>query len=273
MSNRVLELFRSAVVSVERFDHPADEDHVDPEEERAGGFAVNFIEGGTFEIHVGGAAFPASSRVLFCTAPGLAYRCLHPPGVASDSCLTVSFGPDAHDDACEDRSWPPLRGQPLVPLDNRRAYVKKRLLSSMAGSSLELEAVAGEVLDSAADRGGPRRALYRESQLTWYARRVDRARERLDTEYDRDHSLAALSREAGMSPFHFARVFSELVGVPPHRYLVGRRLDAAERLLREGMSVTETCFACGFTNLSHFVRSFRARQGRSPSALRRTASD
>jgi AraC family transcriptional regulator len=70
-----------------------------------------------------------------------------------------------------------------------------------------------------------------------------------------------------MSTFHFARLFNELVGVPPHRYLIEARLRAAFGMLREGRSVTETCFACGFNNLSHFSSRFARRFGQNPSKL------
>ena len=72
-----------------------------------------------------------------------------------------------------------------------------------------------------------------------------------------------------MSMFHFTRVFTELVGRPPHRYLTDARLRAARSMLEEGRSVTETCFACGFNNLSHFSRSFAQRFGLAPSRLAR----
>jgi AraC-like DNA-binding protein len=69
-----------------------------------------------------------------------------------------------------------------------------------------------------------------------------------------------------MSTFHFARLFAELVGQPPHRYLSEARLRAAATMLRDGRSVTDTCYACGFNDMSHFSRAFSQRHGRSPSA-------
>jgi AraC family transcriptional regulator len=69
--------------------------------------------------------------------------------------------------------------------------------------------------------------------------------------------------------FHFARVFTELVGRPPHRYLAETRLVAARGMLEQGRSVTETCFACGYSDLSHFSRSFARRFGVPPSRLGR----
>jgi AraC-like DNA-binding protein len=72
-----------------------------------------------------------------------------------------------------------------------------------------------------------------------------------------------------MSPFHFARLFRSLVGVPPVRYLLHTRLDRAYDLLRQNRSVTDACFDCGFRNLSYFVRAFRKHHRVLPSAVRR----
>src|SRR5204863_6223544 len=109
------------------------------------------------------------------------------------------------------------------------------------------------------------------SQLDWYTQRVDAARQTIEHHYAAEHSLSALARGAAMSPFHFARVFRELTGVPPHRYLVHVRLTAAAAALREGASVTDTCFAVGFRNLSHFIHAFRQAYGLTPSAFARSA--
>jgi AraC-like DNA-binding protein len=74
-----------------------------------------------------------------------------------------------------------------------------------------------------------------------------------------------------MSPFHFTRLFHELVGTPPHRFLRDLRLDKALEMLRDGEPVTSTCYAVGFGNLSHFIRSFRRRFGMAPSSVRKNA--
>jgi AraC-like DNA-binding protein len=260
--NRIHEIRRTTILRIERFDHPADCEHVDPAEEEASGFAINIIEAGSLRLVTRRSAWLATPGTAFCTAPGFVYRCEHPAG-PTDSCLTVSFGPGTDDAIFRSSSWPAGR---LCPPTNRRAYATERLLSRLGATPLEIESAAFELLATVADAGVPRR-LYRATQLTWYARRIDRTREKLDTEYIEDHSLDSLARDAGMSPFHFARVFRELSGIPPHRYLVERRLDHAAGLLRGGSSVTEACYASGFSSLSHFVRSFGRRYGAAPSKL------
>ena len=128
---------------------------------------------------------------------------------------------------------------------------------------MSVESIAGELLDALLESTD--RPLYRPAQLAWYARRVDDARQRLDEDFSSRHSLSALAHDAGMSPFHFARVFRELSGLPPHRYLVRRRMTAAAQLVRDGASVTDTCYAVGFQSLSHFVHTFRRTFGVAPS--------
>jgi len=128
------------------------------------------------------------------------------------------------------------------------------------------EFVASEIF---CERQPSSAALFREHKFQWYAERVQAVRERLDAEFDQNHFVADLARSVGMSTFHFTRVFAELVGRPPHRYLTERRLTAAQMMLAEGRSVTDTCYACGFNGLSHFTRSFGRRFGRPPSQLAR----
>jgi AraC-like DNA-binding protein len=128
---------------------------------------------------------------------------------------------------------------------------------------MRVDALAADVF--LAIGGNTTQPLFRADLLSWYAARVDRARSLMDAHFHQPLSLTRLSRDVGMSPFHFARVFRELAGVPPHRYLTAVRLTHAARQLREGASVTDTCLAVGFGSLSHFVTAFRRRYGASPS--------
>jgi AraC-like DNA-binding protein len=260
---RALPLFESPLVCIERCDHPPDVPHVDPDEERSTTYCISFVERGTFSVIAGRRAWTVGASELFVTVPGLVYRCDHHNN-PDDVCLCVGFGADV------DRSALNLRGLarhvPVASLTNRRAYLQRRLTERLGhhADPLAVESIAGELLCDTVDGALPKR-LYARAQLAWYARRVDAARDALEADYTSPHSLTSLARRAGMSPFHFARVFRELTDVPPHRYLVAVRLRAAVERLRQGESVTDTCFAVGFNSLGHFIEMFRRTYGVSPS--------
>jgi AraC-like DNA-binding protein len=93
-------------------------------------------------------------------------------------------------------------------------------------------------------------------------------RDRLDT--DRP-TLEALARELGTHPSHLVRTFRREYGLPPHRYLIGRRLDRARRLLLAGMPIAEVAAECGFHDQAHLTRHFRALLGTTPGRFRMAA--
>jgi|SRR5919197_2142899 transcriptional regulator GlxA family with amidase domain len=83
-------------------------------------------------------------------------------------------------------------------------------------------------------------------------------------------TVARLARRAGLSTFHFIRVFRTATGTTPHQYVRARRIDRARHLLATTpMPVTEVCAAVGFRSLGSFSRIFRAATGESPAAYRR----
>jgi AraC-like DNA-binding protein len=100
-------------------------------------------------------------------------------------------------------------------------------------------------------------------------RLLRRARDRIDREYAEPLDVAALARTALMSTAHFARRFREAYGETPYSYLMTRRIERAQALLRRGdMSVTEVCFAVGCTSLGSFSARFTEVVGETPSAYR-----
>jgi AraC-like DNA-binding protein len=95
------------------------------------------------------------------------------------------------------------------------------------------------------------------------------ARDLMDREYDRPLDVAAIAREALMSPAHFSRQFRATYGETPYSYLMTRRIERAKALLRRGdMSVTDVCFAVGCTSLGSFSARFTEIVGMTPSAYR-----
>lgn len=97
-----------------------------------------------------------------------------------------------------------------------------------------------------------------------HCRMRDRA---TDAEYP---GLADLARQAGMSPFHFLRLFRAMFRTTPHQQAMQFRLAHAKTLLVEtDLPVTEICFACGYESLGSFSLLFRRATGWSPRAFRR----
>ena len=96
-----------------------------------------------------------------------------------------------------------------------------------------------------------------------------RARDLIDREYATPLSVAALARAALMSPAHFSRKFRAAYGETPYAYLMTRRIEKAQALLRRGdMSVTEVCMAVGCTSLGSFSARFTELVGETPTAYR-----
>jgi AraC-like DNA-binding protein len=269
---RVQRLVDSTLAAIARIDHPPDLPHVDPAEEVTPHYSINLIETGGFSIQHGDGAWTIGAGDVFVTTPGQRHRYMHDEhdGAPTDVCIAVCFKDDARDDIDGFRLGALQPRTPVVPLTNRTAYLRHRLFADLASGAdaLTFDALAGELLAATLAPGGTA-ASYQPAQIAWYAPRIDAVRRRLDEEFGAEHTLAALARGAAMSPYHFARVFRELTGVPPHRYLVRRRLAAAAERLRDGASVTDTCFAVGFRSLSHFITAFRRAYGVSPSRLSR----
>jgi AraC family transcriptional regulator len=77
---------------------------------------------------------------------------------------------------------------------------------------------------------------------------------------------------AGLSAFHFLRLFAKVLGLTPHQYLVRTRLKRAAALLaEESRSITDIALDVGFNDLSNFVRTFGLAAGVSPSRFRSLA--
>jgi AraC-like DNA-binding protein len=181
--------------------------------------------------------------------------------------------------------------------DKRVLYVDERWLPErLTGAALRSPALTDPALAGAVSGlhdvlGAPGDELEAESRLALVAQRItahldpiarpgvpDAAgrdaglarlvRDRLD---DDAPSLERLARELGTHPSHLVRVFGREYGLPPHRYVVGRRLDRARPLLLAGMRIAEVATATGFHDQSHLTRHFRALLGTTPGAFRGAA--
>lgn len=100
-------------------------------------------------------------------------------------------------------------------------------------------------------------------------RRLLRAKDRMDADAQEDWPIRRLARVSGVSEAHFARCFKEAFGIPPHRYLLTRRIQRAKAMLRDtDLPVTEIALRCGWRSLGTFGRTFRDVTGEAPGDLR-----
>jgi AraC-like DNA-binding protein len=101
-----------------------------------------------------------------------------------------------------------------------------------------------------------------------------RVRDRIDREYAQPLDVEALARGVHVSAGHLSREFRRAFGESPYSYLMTRRIERAMALLRRGdTSVTEACFAVGFSSLGTFSTRFSELVGVAPSVYREDAVD
>ena len=103
--------------------------------------------------------------------------------------------------------------------------------------------------------------------LPWH--RLRRVCDFIQDNLNRQLTLMDLSTVVHMSPYHFAHLFKQSTGVPPHRFVLGQRVARASLLLRSArLSIAEVARLVGFRTPSHFTTAFRRMTGITPSAYR-----
>jgi AraC-like DNA-binding protein len=263
---RVHEILDTPSVRLAVFDHPPGDEHHDPEQEVAEHHAISFVESGSFDVRVRGELWRFLPGTIFVTERDLGFSCVHDNECPDDRCLSVSYGEQTVEDL---RSAGIPSPRPRAERSAaRQSFLRHRLGSCASGDELRLELIAGALFQSLA-AGSAARPLRDGLRVSDVMRRIDRSVQLIESEYARPLTLRELADAAGMSVYHFARVFREMTGLPAHRYLTAVRLRYAARRLDDGESVTRACYSVGFASLSHFVTAFRKRFGVAPSAVAR----
>lgn len=257
-------LFRTAEISVHRFNHPAE--HEDqPYEEIASTFMASFVEDGDFNLCVDGKGWRVGAGDVMLSRPGMRFRASFDGEGFNDTCLSLTYLAAGDDGFDVEKSWAKTN-RSVLSATNRLRYLQWGLARAVDRQApMFAEYCATEIFREVPDAA--RATPVSARKFAWYAERIDHARERLGGDLEDELTASDLARAVGMSMFHFTRLFTELVGLPPHRYRLRARLAAAHSMLQGGRSVTETCYACGFNNLSHFSRSFARTYGAPPSRI------
>ncbi|MEX0359439.1 MAG: helix-turn-helix domain-containing protein [Allomuricauda sp.] len=93
---------------------------------------------------------------------------------------------------------------------------------------------------------------------------VIRTRQYLENNYGANSNLNYLSSVGAVSKYHLLRLFKRYYGLTPSQYVTDKRIGKAKEHLKDGMSVTQTCFAVGFQSLGSFSTLFKRKTGKTP---------
>jgi len=244
--------------------------------ERHGRASISFVRKGSFGYRTRGRHYDLVAGSVLIGRAGDEYVCSH-DHVCGDECLSFQLAPELVEAIGDHKRIWTIGALPPVPqlmvlaeladaaaarrsdvaLDEAGLLMAARFVE-IAGSAASVKSAGtdkGPGINSARDR---RRAV--EAAL-WLEQHAHEAVD-LDT----------IARQAGLSAFHFLRLFARVLGVTPHQYLVRCRLRHAARLLVDPrVSITAIAYDVGFGDLSNFVRTFTRAAGVSPRAFRRAA--
>jgi AraC-like DNA-binding protein len=236
--------------------------------ERHGCHSISYVRKGSFGYHSRGRSHDLVAGSVLIGLRGAEFTCTH-EHVCGDECLSFFLAPELVETIGGQReAWqigaaPPLselmvlgelaqaaaEGQSDIGLDEIGHLLASRLVEVVTGEKRKQANV------TAKDR---RRAV--ETAL-W-----------LEANSASPLDLDDAAGQAGLSPFHFLRLFSRVLGVTPHQYLVRCRLKHAARLLVEDdRDVTAIAYDIGFGDLSNFVRTFHRAAGVSPLKFRQAS--
>lgn len=244
---------------------PADEPFVERHED----YSISYVRKGSFGCRTRGKSHELVAGSLMIGHPGDEYMCTHHHHVCGDECLSFQLSPALVESigGCTE-VW---RTACMPPLSELMVLAELAQAAADGTSDLGLDEagmlIAARFVELASDRersGSNASALDR--------RRAVEAALWIDAHAEEAIDLDSAASEVGLSPFHFLRLFTKVLGVTPHQYLVRSRLRRAARLLADDRrSITDVALDVGFADLSNFVRTFHRAAGVSPRRFRQAA--
>lgn len=222
-------------------------------------YQLCLIQAGPSELRYRGSNLPTPPASLFMIYPGEVHSNRAHDGLGC-SYRTIFVDAEFMRRAASEVTGKET-GLPFFPTavifdpDVLRLYLDLHLALECPSSSLERQALLLNLLTTLIVRFAENRPAPRSFGLERQA--VRRACDYLVEHYAENVLLEDLARIANLSPFHFNRVFSEQMGMPPHAFQTQLRVLRAKALLRQGCSIPQVASQTGFFDQSHLNRHFK----------------
>jgi AraC-like DNA-binding protein len=234
-------------------------------------YSISYVRKGSFGCQARGESHDLVAGSFMVGYPGDEYMCTHEHHSCSDECLSFQIAPElAESLAAQAEPW---RAGAVAPLPELMVLGELAQSAAEGCSDVGLDEVGLALASRFLSLLEPKKQAKKRFAATASDRR--RAVESalwLDMNSHEDLDLESSAKQAGLSSYHYLRMFSRVLGVSPHQYLVRSRLRRAARLLaNEDRAITDIAFDVGFADLSNFVRSFRRAAGASPRGYRKAA--
>jgi AraC-like DNA-binding protein len=218
---------------------------------------------GSFGYRARGQSFELISGGVLVGRAGDEFTCTH-DYAQGDECLSFHFAPEVAEELAPANFWrvgciAPLRELAMAG-EVAQAAARERSGVSLDEAGLLLAYRAVQLVNGNVEtaRVSARQRKSAVEAAVW-----------IDEHCAEPIDLQTAARITGFSPFHFLRIFTGVVGITPHQYLIGSRLRrAAQMLATSELAVTDIALDCGFADVSNFTRSFRRAAGRAPAAFR-----
>lgn len=231
--------------------------------------SLSYVRSGSFSYDTRGRSHELVAGSVMVGHAGDEYSCSHDHHACGDECLSFQLSPSLADDMGLRKDA--LRIACVPPTPELMVYGELAQAAGRGDSDIGIDEAAIlfvsrfiEATPENAQKAAPATARDR--------RRAVESALWIDAHADQAIDLESSAKAAGVSSFHFLRMFSNVLGVTPHQYLVRARLRHAARLLADdARSITSIAFDVGFGDLSNFVRTFHRAAGVSPRRFRDAA--
>ena len=235
-----------------------------PFAERHRAMRIAVVVTGSFQYRSEHGSAVMSPGSVLLGNPGQGFECRHEHGTG-DRCVVFEYSPAFFERAGVAGMFSVPRLPPLTAL---APWVVEARRAALAPDSVQFDELAHGLAGAVLKVLGPNRLAGRPPSAA-DERRISAVLRFIEATLDEPLRLPQLASIARMSEFHFLRVFREVTGVTPHRYVVRARLrEAALRLRTRDDSVLEIALGTGFGDLSNFNHAFREEFGINPARFR-----